>query len=204
MDDRERGGRLGELLARDPSWEVEWRRLEIGDYLLEGGVLVERKSWSDFVLSLIDGRLFGQAERMSNLPQSLFLLERDESFFEMKVRREAIQGALVTLALIYRIPVLKSMSADESLKFLGYLHHQEWKNCLCAVSRGGYRPKGWKKRRLYFLQGLPGVGPKRSVQILDHFGTIEAFMGASNEQWREMKGVAEIQIKKWRKVISEK
>ena len=191
-------------MAKESDWEVEWRRLEIGDYLLEGGLLVERKSWSDFALSLIDGRLFSQAERMSLLPQSLFLLERDPNFFKMNVRREAIQGAMVTLALIYRIPVLKSNGAEESLKFLCYLHQQSWKSRTFAVNRGGNRPKGWMKRRIHFLQGLSGVGGKRAGQILTHFETIQSFISSSNDQWKEIKGVGEERVKLWRRVLSEK
>ncbi|MEM1837843.1 MAG: ERCC4 domain-containing protein, partial [Pyrobaculum sp.] len=40
-------------------------KLEVGDYSA-GGFIFERKSVSDFVNSIIDGRLFSQLERLRN------------------------------------------------------------------------------------------------------------------------------------------
>ncbi len=39
-------------------------RLESGDYLINNGVLIERKTCSDFATSLADGRLFPQAAKL--------------------------------------------------------------------------------------------------------------------------------------------
>ena len=44
---------------------VKIEHLALGDYCIDGAVLIERKTATDFAQSLIDGRLFGQAGRMT-------------------------------------------------------------------------------------------------------------------------------------------
>ena len=48
-----------------------------------------------------------------------------------------------------------------------------------AVNRHGYQPKGKRKRQLYILQGLPGIGPVRADKLLKAFGSIKAVFSAS-------------------------
>jgi len=63
-DDREQAsGVIAHLLVR-PDVDVAVRRLEVGDYLIDGRVWVERKTLADFAVSVVDGRLFGQATRL--------------------------------------------------------------------------------------------------------------------------------------------
>ena len=61
VDFSERNAALLGLARRCGSFDVRMVRLPIGDYLIDGGVLVERKTYADFATSLADGRLFLQA-----------------------------------------------------------------------------------------------------------------------------------------------
>jgi hypothetical protein len=80
------------------------------DYCVDGAVLIERKTAADFAQSLIDGRLFGQAARMatSSLRPAYILEGSSAEWFGLGVSREALQGALVTLMLIFDVPVFRS------------------------------------------------------------------------------------------------
>ena len=42
--------------------QVSLRRLKLGDYVVDGRLLIERKTLPDFALSIVQGRLFRQAE----------------------------------------------------------------------------------------------------------------------------------------------
>ena len=44
--------------------EVEVKKLKVGDFIISKDVVVERKTVDDFVNSLIDRRLFKQADNM--------------------------------------------------------------------------------------------------------------------------------------------
>lgn len=67
-DDREReSGAIEALCARDEvSLRVE--RLTLGDYLIDGTLLVERNTPADLVASIKGGRLFRQACRLAGSP----------------------------------------------------------------------------------------------------------------------------------------
>ncbi len=68
IDHRERrAGLAAELVCDDFGFRVQWDRLALGDYLIDGRLLVERKSLLDLCESIKDGRLFSQAQRMSEL-----------------------------------------------------------------------------------------------------------------------------------------
>ena len=68
VDHSERCARLLELLQQSEAFDVRMVRLEVGDYLIDGGVLVERKTYADLAVSLTDGRLFPQAARLAQSP----------------------------------------------------------------------------------------------------------------------------------------
>lgn len=68
IDHRERrAGLAAELLREDAGFRVHWNRLVLGDYLINGRLLIERKSLRDLFESIKDGRLFSQTQRMAEL-----------------------------------------------------------------------------------------------------------------------------------------
>jgi ERCC4-type nuclease len=66
VDDRERPSGVAAELEKADGVLVKIEHLTLGDYCVDGAVLIERKTAADFAASLIDGRLFGQAGRMAD------------------------------------------------------------------------------------------------------------------------------------------
>ena len=64
--------------------------------------------------------------------------------------------------------------------------------------RPGYRPKEWRKRALYILQGLPGVGPSRAAALLDGFGSVRAVCAADEGPLADVCGVGPASARKIR------
>ena len=58
-----------------------------------------------------------------------------------------------------------------------------------GVQRHGYRPKTKRKRQLFILQGLPGVGPERAGRLLDRFGSVEVAISASSSELQSVDGI---------------
>ncbi len=189
-DDREPAELLGALRAL-PGVAVSVARLPLGDVLVENQLLVERKTLSDFAISVIDGRLFSQASRMACCgKRSLVILEGGaSSLARTGLRREALQGALVTLSLIYGIPVLRSANVEETANLILFAENQRRAIAAGALHRCGYRPKGKRRRQLYILQGLPGVGPGRAERLLAAFSTVEGIIEAEPEALAEVRGI---------------
>jgi len=51
------------------------------------------------------------------------------------------------------------------------------------------RSKGWRKRALFILQGLPSVGPRRAGALLEVFGSVAAVVSASAEKLADVEGI---------------
>ena len=168
-------------------------RLSLGDYLVDDWLRAERKTLPDLAVSIADGRLFRQAARLVSASQrAVVLLEgtaRDLAGSDM--RREAIQGALLTLTLKLDVSLLRAKTPSETARLLVYAARQMRREEEGAVPRatGGTRPSGKRKTQLYVLQGLPGVGPTRAQRLLTAFGSVEAVMTASEEALQEVEGV---------------
>ncbi|MCX7049437.1 MAG: helix-hairpin-helix domain-containing protein [Candidatus Sumerlaeota bacterium] len=190
-DDRETGTPALAALARMPEVGLTKKRLKVGDYEVDGRLLIERKSLVDLAESIKDGRLFRQAKRLARAPiRGAVILEgTSRDLAQSEMRREAIQGALVTLALIYGLPLLRSQSPEETAQLMIYAARQIREVISGALHRKGYRPRGKSKLQLHILQGLPGVGPGRAEKLLAAFGSVEAVCRADEKELRQVSGL---------------
>ena len=204
-DDREvAGGVLGELAARSDV-ELEVRRLEAADFLVEGSFAVERKTLRDFAASVIDTRLFKQAARLAqNGRRAILILEGTLSGDgNAGISREALQGALITVSVFYGLAVLRSRDSSETARLLIYLGRQAQRFASGSLPRPGYRPKGKRARQLFVLQGLPGIGPGRAKLLLEHFGSVENVTKASASELAALDGIGDTTAAKIRWALEE-
>jgi len=205
-DDREAGAGVIEALERIPNVEICVRRLRLGDYEVDGRLLFERKTIRDLSISIIDGRLFSQMKRMVHAPERAVLVLEGKASDVMHsgVSREAIQGALISISVIFGTPVLRSTTPEETAKLLIFAARQMRSQRSGGTLRHGYRPKGMRKRRSFILQGLPGIGPKRAVQLLEVFGSIEAVMRASAKDLSRVSGISVATAQKIRAIVGDR
>jgi DNA excision repair protein ERCC-4 len=190
-DDRERDSGVISALSVHGRCDVEIRRMLIGDYLIDGRVLIERKTLPDLLASIKDGRLFRQALRLVEAElRCVIVLEgigRDLTGTGM--RREAVQGALITLSLYMGIPVLRSMGPSETARLLIYIANQSSTYNADGPQRHGRSPRGKRRLQIYILQGFPGIGPRKASQLLERFGTLSGVFNAEVEELCEVKGI---------------
>lgn len=192
VDDREQDEALIQCLNEREGVAVTRERLAVGDYCVDGAVLFERKTAADFARSLIDGRLFSQASRLLQTTQRpAFILQGNGAEWrETGVRREALQGALITLMLIFDLPVFRAKDSEEAARILVYAGRQ-----LIRLRTGGdrvYRQTKAKRkitRQRRILQSLPGIGPERSRALLERFGSVEACILASSAELGAVDGI---------------
>ncbi len=105
------------------------------------------------------------------------------------IQRPALQGALISVSLIFGIPVLRSLNPQETADLMIYAARQVQSVAQTVPKRGGYRPKNKHARQKYILQGLPGVGPKRAKLLLERFSSVERVMTASVEDLQTIDGI---------------
>jgi ERCC4-type nuclease len=191
VDDREAKSEVMRALQEIDDLEVEVQRLALGDYWIDGKLLVERKTIGDLASSIKDGRFFQQACRLaSSSIRSVVILEGTaDDLLRSRMRREAIQGALITLTIILGIPMLRSKDPFETARLLLYAARQMGSTRYRSYQRKGKRPQGKRKLQLHILQGLPGVGPERAAHLIETFGSVEAVVTAGTDQLAEVRGI---------------
>ena len=190
-DDREGKGEVTASLLAIRDVNVRIDRLSLGDYKVNDHLLFERKTLKDFAVSIIDGRLFDQMIRLaSSKYRGILILEgTGRDIAASGIRREAMQGALISTTLILGIPVLRSKEPDETARLMIYAARQIKSIAAGGFQRHGYQPKNKRKRQLYILQGLPGVGRAKAVRLLDNFGSVESVITADRGELQAVEGI---------------
>jgi ERCC4-type nuclease len=190
-DHRESKSRVGEYLAALPDVRLRWENLSTGDYIVEEGAIFERKKASDFAASLNDQRLFLEAKRLADQPlRAAFIIEGSSDDWSMLgIRREALQGALITRALIFDLAIFRSLNPKETSQTLIYAGHQFTR---LREDTPRYRICKAKKRwtqQIHLLAPLPAVGPDRAYRLLDHFGSVQACISAPARELEKVPGI---------------
>lgn len=201
VDHRERNSVLLQALEDHPIFCPQSGYLPEGDYRIGDQVLIERKTCPDFALSVIQGRLFRQAVRLSTavkdrkIGAAVFIIEgQEDEFHKLNISREAILGALASLPLKFQLPVFRTMRPIESVKMMEFIYHQ------IEMEGDSYQrsfPVRWgkistgsrKKKQVYLLQGLPGVGAARAADLLNHFGSVGKVFAATAEELYQVNGI---------------
>lgn len=189
IDDREKPSGLVDLLTNS-GIDVIVRRLPCCDYIINNEIFIERKTGKDFLVSILDGRLFRQARIMKNsLSRPLFLVEGNPFHVDTGFTPQAISGVILSLQVIWYIPVLFSKSKEDTCRIFKMLGTQEQMQTDLLTLRHGYRPKKLVSRQLYLLQGFPKIGPLIAKRLLEHFGTVRKVMQADRSALLEVDGI---------------
>ncbi len=189
MDKREeKSGVLKHLLELGVSVRLEF--LEVGDYLLPGDILVERKTARDFISSLLDGRLFEQASGIASASRNpTMIVEGDlEEALESFGRVKALWGALASLGYDFRITLFYTPSPRETAELLSAISER-------SPEKSEVRLKPRRKRgeagelQLSIVASLPGVGAARAKRLLERLGSVRAVFDADPGQLSRLGGI---------------
>lgn len=202
VDKGESRSGMAERLDKIPGVTVDVVDLLSGDYAIADKVGVERKTASDFVASIMDGRLFGQLELLkTEYETGVVLIEGDLRSVRSAIEPVALDGALSYLTLLSGIQVLQAADAAHTAALLHRmaLHTTHGLGYELALRSG--KPKNNASWQQYFLEGLPGVGPAMAKTLLSHFGSPLAVVTASSDDLRKVKGVGQRTIDKIHDVL---
>jgi len=204
-DTREQASGLIKHLDAMDDVLVKIKQMDVGDFVLTDSIVVERKTVEDFIESMLDGRLFHQLVKMnSNYESPLLLVEGnpDELFSVRNIHRNAIIGALTSIALNYRVPVLFTKDTQETAEYLYVTAKREQlgkdKDVRLRLGRKGLT-LGEQQR--YIVESLPLIGPTMAKNLLGKFGSVKAILNADEKELQDMDLIGEKKAKQIRKVI---
>ncbi|MHA1128900.1 MAG: ERCC4 domain-containing protein [Alphaproteobacteria bacterium] len=203
-DYRERSGRLFRVLRARDDIVLEVANLQAGDYIVEGRVTVERKTCTDFALSIQDGRMFRQAAGLKRNAERPVILIEGTPFAEVSSRlTPSIRAAITSLSVMWYLPVLWAADAVEAANVLVMIGRQWIRDRRETWMPPVQHPKRPADPRLSLLRSLPGVGPRIGRELLDHFGTISAISNATHRELETVPGIGRQRARIIRHLLSD-
>ncbi len=180
------------------------RQLDVGDYIVSDRAIVERKTRNDFESSIIDGRLFDQASRITQAYEKVVYIIEGQSFAE-RVNRKALMAAVASLMLNNNISIFFTRDPSASAELICALASKEQ-----IESRRTILIKKPKKHNdeqlsiLYIASAIPLIGEKTAENLLLHFGSLQNLFGATEQQLAEVKGVGKKRAREIAKILRTK
>jgi len=166
-------------------------QLPLGDYILPGEVIVERKSSSDYANSLFDGRLFDQVSRMTEYYDTVVLVV-EGGIAELRRYHDKLKqlyAALASLIAEYGVIVVNTGGPGDTAMFLEAFSRKlvESRGARVVIHKKP-KLKSLREWQLYIVSSLPGIGPKLAEKLLESFKTIEAICTASVAELQRVVG----------------
>ena len=201
VDEREKKSGIPDLL-KGTGINLEIKTLPVGDYIVAPETIVERKTVSDLVSSIFDGRLFDQCHRLKEHYQfPILIIEGDiDEIEELTENPLVFYGAISSIAIDFKIPVIPTPNATHTSKLLISMCSRK------DASKGPFIKKIRKsndlqKQQLSMLCSLPGVGEKTAIRMLEKFGTPLRVLISSITELSKVSGLGEARAKNIKKVL---
>jgi len=201
VDKREKKSGIPDLL-KGIGINLEIKTLPVGDYIVAPETVVERKTISDLVSSVFDGRLFDQCNRLKEHYQfPILLIEGDIGEIEELTENPFVfYGAISSIAIDFKIPVIHTPNASHTSKLLISMCSRK------DTSKGPFIKKIRKSndlqtQQLSMLCSLPGVGEKTAIRMLEKFGTPLSVLNSSITELSKVSGFGEARAKNIKKIL---
>lgn len=188
--------------------EVIVKTLEVGDYHVSDGVIIERKTTSDFIHSIIDdpGHLYGQlSDMMREYTRSILIVEGApmDLYTERAIDSNAVDG-MVLAAARFDASMIWTLSADHTARMI----YREAEHEQVDQKKNKGSPHGKRssmtlpQRQEYVVSSIGGgVGPTMAETLLEHFGSVQAVMDANIDELMDVEGIRQKRAENIRAII---
>lgn len=200
VDEREKFSGVPDLL-KSCGLQIDYRILEVGDYVVSSDCAVERKAGRDFVKSLYTGRLFDQARRLRQFyTRPVLVAEGDlQLLIGDHSKPRTFWGALTTLAFQFGMSVFFTASAQQTADLIYTLAKRAG---LTQAPKGPWVAKkprvgvDVQKAQLAIVATLPTVGPRLAERVLLRFGSVRRVFSASIAELSTVKGLGRMKAER--------
>ena len=153
---------------KEMATKVNVINLEIGDFIVSEKIAFERKEHSDFVSSIIDGRIFEQAENLkNNFAKPIIIIEGSSN---REIVDNALKAAVASLLTNYAVSLVHTKNAHDTAKLIFWVAKKEQEESKRSLAfKVGKKPKEDKRRQEEIVASLPGISGVLSKRLLKHF-----------------------------------
>ena len=174
LDNREQ--KLMKVLdQRKDKITYETKQLDIADIVITQDVAIERKEGSDFISSIMDNRLFEQLLRLKDTyPYPILILEglNDKVIERTGMKTSSIYGALSMVSYKLGISVIPTRNVEDTAIVIERIAYREQvKDNMPVLSRNAPKSMSKAERRIYIIEGLVDIGPKKAKLLIDTYQT---------------------------------
>lgn len=172
---------------------IKVRSMSVGDYQITDDIIIERKTVEDFSKSITDKRLYQQAKELANNCHKPLMIIEGENIYHTFLHPNAVRGALATIALDFKIPIIQTQNETDTAFMLKRIALREQKkaNKKPVSIRTQTKPVTLPEQQLFITESLPGIGPVSAKNLLRHFKTVKNLINASKKELKDVEGIGE-------------
>jgi ERCC4-type nuclease len=199
IDTREKNSLISANLIEQKA-NIEFEKLDIADYRI-GEVAIERKTFQDFLSSMINKRLLKQLTEIKKYEKPVLLLEGFYYDYEnYNVHENAIRGMINSIATEFKIPIIYTENEKDTAKYLINLAKKQEKIKPETSIRHQKTIETIDERKQFILEGFPGVGAKKAKKLLEEYKSLNRIFKLKKE---ELKNILDDKtIESWEKLLN--
>ncbi|RLF60425.1 MAG: hypothetical protein DRN25_02715 [Thermoplasmata archaeon] len=179
------------------------KKLPVGDYIIGENIGIERKSVSDFLQSIVDGRLLDQAIRMKKtFKKPLIIIEGEGLYTKRDIHPNAVMGALISIAIDIGVPIIFTKNEKETASLIANIVRREHEKDKIPQIRHEKKLGSLKEMQEFIVAGLPFINLTLARRLLEKFKTVENIFTATEDELSEVRGIGKKIAQEIRKVVS--
>jgi Fanconi anemia group M protein len=165
---------------------VNEQALEVGDYICSEAVGIEKKTHNDFISSIIDGRIFEQAEDLKkNFEKPVVVIE---GYSNRQINENVLKAAIASLIIDFNVSLLTTKNPMDTAKTIFWMAKKEQSAGGGIAIKVGKKPKEMKKLQEFVVASIPGISTVLAKRLLQHFGSIEKMVTADVAELQKVVG----------------
>jgi len=193
IDEREKNCKV-HLYLRSYGLYILFRQLPVGDYIISNDCAIERKNMRDFVNSVIEGRIFDQASRLSqSYPKSAIIVEGDLEYIyaTLKSGIKAFYGVLSSIWLNLGVAFFFTRDEQDTAQLIySMIKHEQEEFKKIITIKGKSKYASISEKQILTVSSFPGIGYKLAVRLLKKFGSIKNIVLASIAELSSVEGLS--------------
>jgi len=180
--------------------EIIEKQLDVADYIVSDRVGIERKTVADFLVSLMNQRLFKQMENMaSSFERPVVILEGDPKmlFLSRNIHPNTIHGALSSIAVDHGIPIIWTDSPKSTAAQIFWTAYREQgKERRGLQARVCKKTKNAAQQQEFLVAGLPDINSVLGRRMLREFKTVRNVFSLTEEELKRIDGIGDKKARK--------